>query len=221
MTLAPQITFRNMQPMPKLEAAVLKEASRLERFFPRIVSCRVAIEGPRREEFGGLYRVRIDLGVPGEELLVDETPTLHGTLRARGAMRRTKEDEPHREQRYPELAIREAFNEMRRRLQDYVGRIGGETKHHEALADGKVVQLEPEENYGFIESDDGREVYFHRNSVLDGHFKRLRIGSRVRFDEEMGEKGPQATTVALIQPARQARRAGASVLVPARRAARG
>jgi len=221
MTLAPQITFRNMQSSPKLEAAVLKEASHLERFFPRIMSCRVAIEGPRREEFGGLYRVRIDLGVPGEELLVEQTPTLRGSLRAREAMRRTKEDEPHRERRYPELAIREAFHEMRRRLQDYVQRMSGETKQHEALSTGNVVRLSPDEGYGFIETDDGHEVYFHRNSVLDGHFKRLRIGSRVRFDEEMGEKGPQATTVALVRAARQGRQAGTSVVVPTRRAARG
>jgi len=220
MTLAPQITFRNMESSPKLEEAVLKEASRLDRFFPRIMSCRVAIEGPRREEFGGLYRVRIDLGVPGEELVVEQNPTLHKTLQGREAMRKTKEDEPHRERRDPQRAIHEAFHEMRRRLQDYVRRMRGDTKQHEGLPLGTVVRLSPEEGFGFIDAE-GREVYFHRNSVLDGHFGRLRVGSRVRFDEEMGDNGPQATTVRLVRATRQGHRAGATVLMPVRHAAKG
>lgn len=220
MTLAPQITFRNMESSPKLEAAVLREASQLDRFFPRIMSCRVAIEGPRREEFGGLYRVRIDLGVPGEELVVEQNPTLHKTLQTREAMHKTKEDEPHRERRDPQRAIHEAFHEMRRRLQDYARRKRGDTKQHEARSVGNVVRLSPDEGYGFIDAN-GREVYFHRNSVLNGHFDRLRTGSRVRFDEEMGEKGPQATTVALVREARQAREAAATVLIPARHKVKG
>jgi cold shock CspA family protein/ribosome-associated translation inhibitor RaiA len=214
MTLAPQITFRNMEASPKLEEAVLREASRLERFFPRIMSCRVAIEGPRREEFGGLYRVRIDLGVPGEELLVEHNPTLHETLRAEEAVHKTKEDEPHRERRDPQRAVHEAFHEMRRRLQDYARRMRGDTKQHERSPVGHVIRLSPEEGFGFIDAD-GREVYFHRDSVLSGHFDRLRIGSRVRFAEEMGEKGPQATTVRLIRSARQGHEAATNELIPA------
>lgn len=202
MTLAPQITFRNMEHSPTLEADVLKEASRLEKFFPRIMSCRVAIEGPRREEYGGLYRIRIDLGVPGEELLVEHNPTLHGSLQAREAMHRTKQSEPHRERRDAALAIREAFHEMRRRLQDYKRRIEGQTKRHEKMPLGTVIRLSPGEDFGFLESE-GREIYFHRNSVLSGHFDRLRIGSPVRFAEEMGEKGPQASTVRMVRAARQ------------------
>lgn len=219
MTLAPQITFRNMESSPKLEEAVFREAGRLEQFFPRIMSCRVAVEGPRRGEFGGLYRVRIDLGVPGEELIVEQNPTLHKTLQAREAMRKTKEDEPHRERRDPQRAIHEAFHEMRRRLQDYVRRMRGNTKQHEGLPVGNVVKLSPGDGFGFIDAE-GREVYFHRNSVLGGHFDRLRVGSRVRFDEEMGEKGPQATTVALVRPSRDRRRAATTVLMPVSHAAK-
>ena len=54
------------------------------------------------------------------------------------------------------------------------------------------------EDCGFIETPDGREIYFHRNSVLDGDFDRLTVGSEVRFVEEPGEKGAQATTVRMI-----------------------
>jgi cold shock CspA family protein len=49
-----------------------------------------------------------------------------------------------------------------------------------------------------LESSDGQEIYFHRNSVLDGGFIRLREGSRVTYTEEMGEKGAQASTVRLL-----------------------
>ena len=52
-----------------------------------------------------------------------------------------------------------------------------------------------EGGYGFLTSDDGREIYFHKNSVSAGAFPRLKIGTTVRFAEEAGEKGPQASTV--------------------------
>jgi cold shock CspA family protein len=213
MRLAPQITFLNMDTASELEAAVLKEAGGLERFFPRIMSCRVAIEGPRRQEYGGLFNIRIDLGVPGEELVVEHNPSLHTTLRNVEAVRTTKESEPRRERRDARRAIHEAFHEMRRRLQDYAHRIRGETKQHERLPVGKVIRLSPDEGFGFIETE-GREVYFHRNSVMAGHFDRLRIGSSVRFADEMGEKGPQASSVRLVRSARQGHQAAATVLVP-------
>jgi len=216
MTLTPQVTFRNMETAPELEADVLKEAGGLDRFFNRIMSCRVVIEGPRRQEYGGLYNVRIDLGVPGEELVVEHNPTLHTGLQATEAMRKTKKSEPHRERRDARRAIHEAFREMRRRLQDYARRMRGDTKHHEGLSLGTVTKLSPEEGFGFLEAD-GHGVYFHRNSVLAGHFDRLRVGSQVRFTEEAGEKGAQASSVRLIRSARQGRSAATNVPLPAPR----
>jgi cold shock CspA family protein/ribosome-associated translation inhibitor RaiA len=198
MTITPQVTFRNMRTAPELEAAVRKEAGALERFFNRIISCRVVIEGPRRQEPGGLYKVRIELGVPGESLVVDRNPAPHAGLREIEAAR---------------FAIHEAFRELRRRLQDYARRIRGNTKQHAEQPAGTVTRLAPEGDFGFLEAD-GREVYFHRNSVLGGHFDRLRIGSQVRFAEERGEHGPQAGSVRLVRPARQGRNAAAHVLLP-------
>lgn len=49
-----------------------------------------------------------------------------------------------------------------------------------------------------LTSVDGREIYFHKNSVLSGAFPRLKIGTTVRFAEERGEKGPQATSVRIL-----------------------
>lgn len=186
-----------METVRELEEVVLKEASKLELFFPRIVSCRVAIEAPktRRES----HRVRIDLGVPGEELVVEHNADRHPE---RPPANRTRRD--------AEVAIRDAFRELRRRVQDYAQRIRPLPLDREGSLEGKVTKLLPD--YGFIESD-SHGVYFHRNSVVGGHFDRLRIGSRVRFTEEEGEKGPQASTVKLVRPARQRREAaGTGVL---------
>jgi ribosome-associated translation inhibitor RaiA len=130
MTPEPQITFRNMDLTPELEEAVRKETARLDCFFNRIVSCRVVVERPRRQKYGGLYRIRIDLGVPGKKLVVDHNPTQHAGLQEREAQRTTRQSEPDRERRDACTAIREAFQEMRRRLQDYAHRIRGQVKRH-------------------------------------------------------------------------------------------
>ena len=58
-----------------------------------------------------------------------------------------------------------------------------------------VSALFPEKGYGFLTTPDGREFYFHKNSVLHDKFKNLKIGMKVRFVEELGEKGAQASTV--------------------------
>ncbi|MBZ5600744.1 MAG: cold shock domain-containing protein [Acidobacteriia bacterium] len=211
MTLPPQITLRNMDPIADLEPAVLKEIAVLERFFARIMSCRVMIEGPRGRRFGGLYRVRIDLGVPNEELVVEHVPSLHGTLRDIEASKKTKQSEPKRTRRDVNRAIHQAFREMRRRLQDYARRLQGQTKQHENPVAARVGRLF--EDYGFLETPDGREIYFHRNSVLDGHFNLLRVGSEVRFAEEPGDKGPQASSVALLRLTKQARSAARTAVL--------
>jgi cold shock CspA family protein/ribosome-associated translation inhibitor RaiA len=222
MTLPPQITYRNMEPEPRLEEAVLKEAARLERFFDRIMSCRVMIQGPKRQQ-RNLYSVRIDLGVPNEDLIIEHHPSLHGTLQDLKGPRKSKKTDLERSHRDAVRAIRDAFAEMRRRLQDYVRRMRGRTKQHEPRIVAKVAKLFPESDYGFLETPDGQELYFHRNSVLDGRFEHLRVGSDVHFVEEPGEQGPQASTVKLVRAPEQARAAARTEVLrtvrPARRKA--
>ena len=73
------------------------------------------------------------------------------------------------------------------------------------MAEGKVKKIVPSEGYGFLETADDRRIYFNQASVLEGPFDRLQVGTRVRFAEEMGEKGPQASTVKVIHPRKQSR----------------
>jgi cold shock CspA family protein len=96
-------------------------------------------------------------------------------------------------------AIDEAFDRLGRRLEDYVRRQRGDVKPHESpYSEGRVAKLWSYEGFGFIETSDGAEVYFHRNAVTQRAFDRLAVGSTVRFIEEPGDKGPQASTVILV-----------------------
>jgi ribosomal subunit interface protein len=178
MELPLQITFRDMPPSPAIEAKIREKATRLDRFAPQIMSCRVVVEAPhRRHHQGKLYHIRIDITLPGSELVVSREPASHHA----------------HEDVY--VAIRDAFDASIRQLEDFVRRQRGKTKRHEPPDQGYVIRLAPDEDYGFIETPDGREVYFHRNSVLLDAFDRLAIGDQVHFVEELGEKGPQASTV--------------------------
>ena len=175
-----QITYRHLEPSEALSAHIRAEAAKLEEFFEGIIGCRVAVELPHRHHRNGQhYRVRVDLTVPGEELVVGRNPA------------------EHFQHTDPYLAVNESFNAAQRQLQDYVRRISLRVKHHEEQPSGRVIRLDPDRGFGFLETTDGREIYFHRNSVLNGGFARLELGTSVRFVEEMGEKGPQASTVVI------------------------
>jgi cold shock CspA family protein len=123
--------------------------------------------------------VRVDVIVPGHEFVGHREPPL----------------QHFHEDVY--IAIRDAFDQVRRELEDHARRQRGDVKTHEESPHGRVTKLFPERGYGFIETPDGLEVYFHRNSVLDHGFDRLAVGTEVRFVEEAGERGPQASTVAI------------------------
>ena len=214
MLLPVQVTFRNMKGMTGLEEMVQKEAAKLERFYDRISSCRVVVERPQRAESSKLYHVRIDLGLPSGELVVKHAPTLHGTLQDIKTEDSRQEAESVLLHKSPQRAIHEAFHEMRRRLQDYSRRQEGAVKNKPKLSDGQVKEIFPNEGYGFLETTDDRMIYFNKASVLDGHFDRLRASTRVRFAEEMGDKGPQASTVRIVHPRKQAQTAAAVKLLP-------
>lgn len=199
MILPVQITFRNMKPSEAVEVLVREEVAKLETFNKEIMHCRVVVELPHRHhKWGDLYHVRIDMTVPGAELVVKREPSLHSSLRHAELEEESKRHEIQAAHKDAFVAIRDAFKEARRQLQDYTRRVRGQTKAHVPQPSGHVSKLFPEEGYGFLATADGSEVYFHKNSVLDDAFNRLTIGARVTFDEELGEKGVQASTVRAV-----------------------
>ncbi len=70
-----QISFHGVEPSQALSDLVEKRAQKLLRFNDRLLRCRVAIESPHHHhQHGNHYRVRIDLTLPGEEVIVSHAP---------------------------------------------------------------------------------------------------------------------------------------------------
>ena len=174
-----QIEFDGLPPSDSMSDRILRRMEHLERLFPKIVDGRVVVEMmSHRHRKGNLFRVRIELNVPGERLVVSRDP---GQNKAHADVY---------------VAIRDAFDAMQRVLQDYARKMRLDIKTHvEPWIQGQVARLLPYQGYGFILTDDEREVYFDANAVIDRSFDDLIVGARVRFCEEMGINGPQATTV--------------------------
>jgi cold shock CspA family protein len=177
-----QLEFQSMTGTPQVKEAIEKHVAELEQRWDRVTSCRVVVKGPgERHRKGGLYEVHIRLALPdGREVNAGRTPPA---------------DKRHADLTF---AIDDAFRHARRQLQDQLRRVQGQVKHHEGPPTATVVRIDPAGDFGFLETGDSQEVYFHRNSVLDDGFSHLKVGSRVTFAEEAGEKGPHATTVRLL-----------------------
>jgi cold shock CspA family protein len=130
--------------------------------------------------------VRIDLTVPGQELVVSRDPA---------------ENQAHTD---AYVAVRDAFDAAKRQLEKYVRSNRREAKaHRHAESNGatpaaRIIELIPMQDYGRLLTHEGREIYFHRNSLVNGDFDKLSVGDMVRFSEEMGEEGPQASSVRLL-----------------------
>ena len=177
-----EIDFQRMSARPDIHASIEQHLAALEQRYGRVTACRIVLKAPgEHHRTGGLYEVNIRLVLPnGREVDVGRTP---------------QADERHADLSF---AINDAFKHARRQLQDHVRRLQGQVKHHESQPIGTVKNLDASGDFGFLEAADGHEVYFHRNSVLDGAFSRLAVGTHVAFAEEMGDKGPQASTVKLL-----------------------
>lgn len=200
MTLIPtQVTFRALPHSDALEADVRERVAWLEQFYTGLMRCRVLVEIPHRHRHDGRhFHVRIELTVPGgPAIVVSHDPSLHGRLKDVEEDAHRKETEIESVHRYASVAIREAFDAARRRLEDFAREQRGAVKMHDVPAHGEVVELATVDGCGFIQAGETR-IYFNRASVLDDAFDKLRIGTPVAFVEEQGEKGPQASTVRVL-----------------------
>jgi cold shock CspA family protein len=190
MKLPLEITYRGVRKTEGLEDFIRRKASKLDQICDYITSCRVAVEVPQRNQrTGNPFRVRIQIRVPpGHELVA-------------------KQESSQADVREPlTKVLSAAFESAARRLRELVEKQRGEVKmHFDERAMGVVVRLFPERGYGFLKTlDTGKEVYFHRNSVVEDAFDRLEVGTGVRFVEQAGTEGPQASTVAVVDKARPA-----------------
>ncbi|MCS7021723.1 MAG: HPF/RaiA family ribosome-associated protein [Gemmataceae bacterium] len=181
MQLPLQISFHNMEPDAEVEQMVRERASKLERFYERIMSCRVVIDIPHRHhKNGNMYQIRLDITVPGGEIAVSREAPGHTPAKA-----------------LP-IAIKEAFEAAIRQLEDHVRKLRHDVKHLETQPHAKVRVVFPEQDYGFLITPDGREIYFHKNALVNAELRDLQPGTEVAYVEQMGEKGPQASTVRVV-----------------------
>ena len=184
MQTQPQISFDDLPVDEAVREAALEHVARLEKTYDRITGCHVVIAQPHRHHREGrLYSVRVDLVVPGTEIVVN---------------RNHPADHAH-EDVY--VALRDSFEAARRRLEDHVRHLRGAVKRHLPRAEGRVTQIFPIQGYGFIETPDGREIYFHRHALSADDFRIVDLGTRVHFTEEEGDEGPQAASVEVVHGA--------------------
>ena len=127
MKLPAHIHFQGMEPSDALAARAREHVHKLETFAPDIVACRVAISLEQKHQHQGRpFSVRVDLSVPGHELVVNKV----------------RDEDVY-------VALRDAFDNMKRQLEDLVRQRRGQTKAHPVPLHGEVVRMD--------EQGEGRE----------------------------------------------------------------
>lgn len=183
--LVPEIIFHGVDRSQWVEDYVSDRLRKLERFAQGITRCHVTLKQEQASHrTGNVYSVLVEVRIPPQH---DLTAT-----KQKGIV-----DMPTQ---LPAL-INVAFAAIERQVKRTAALRRGEEKLHDVhngQARGIVEKLFPE-GYGFLRRvDDNGEVYFHRNSVLNDDFERLAIGTEVRFHPELGEDGPQASSLQIV-----------------------
>ncbi|HYQ05986.1 MAG TPA: HPF/RaiA family ribosome-associated protein [Xanthobacteraceae bacterium] len=181
-----EIAFHNIKSEKWAQELIRTRVVELEEIYGRLISCRVRVDQRAKNSSDTIPPVvRIELGIPGrKELVVSHEPE-------------------HLERKFqrPDLrnAIHEAFRIAERQLRDLKEQRERRTKeqHHDSenQALGQVAELTPEKNQGFLITNEGSLLYFHRNAMLSGDFDQLRRGDEVYYVEDFGDTGPSATKV--------------------------
>ena len=181
-----EIAFHNMESVPWAEEEIRARIAKLEKIFDRMVACRVRVDQRANNSSRNIPPVvRIEMGIPGrKDLVVAHEP-----------------DRLQQKFQSPDLhnAINEAFRIAEDRLSEYKRQLqdrGTEPFHAvETQALGQIADIDPDGDFGFILTNTGGMLYFHRNSVLSGDFEKFRRGDEVHYVEGMGDTGPTASKV--------------------------
>lgn len=186
MDVPPEIAFRGLEPTDDLKELILTGIDDLEEVYPRLVSCRtmVADTTPDRHSSHN-YRARLEIGIPGKTVVVEEKPLAGGEPRAL------------------DQTIKDAFKVGRKLLQKEKDRQRGAVKTHDLPPHGRVVRLLTDATgvrYGFLESREGRQIYFQESALVGIRYDDLSVGTEVRYAAAEGREGPQASTVAPLDP---------------------
>lgn len=184
-----EITFHNMRSSESLKADIQKRVAKVEKLYGRLISCRVSIEArSKQHRTGNVYEVHVEMHAPRGHLVVSREPHHVGERHARTDVR---------------ASVRDAFKAAEAQLRSFGKKQQGEVKAHPSPVQGFVAELFADRDYGFILTHEGARLYFHRNSVMNGGFEKLKRGDTVRFVQGSGDTGPTAAKVWLLETAHQ------------------
>jgi len=177
-----EIAFHNTTPSEAVEAEIRRHVDKLAARFEHLTGCRVSVEKLHNQHrTGNVYEVHVVLSVPGRDLAVSRAPH-------------------HVKDRYANadvyVSLREAFRVAERQLESYKWRMREDTtKPSGSALSGQVAQIDAD--HGFILTNTGTQLYFHRDSLTGGDFAALKTGDPVHYVEGEGDTGPVATKVRL------------------------
>lgn len=170
-----QITMRDIPHSEALDAYIKSKVAKLEGAFSHIASCHVVVAVPHKHQHQGQqFTVRIELNVPGKEIVVNHD---------------------HHEDVY--VALRDAFDAVKRQVDDYLHRLNRQIKEHDREFVGHVVQLFSDKGYGYIGRADGARFYFNSDNLVSPSFANLKEGDEVKFIENVSSERLQAKRVSV------------------------
>ena len=175
------IVFHNVAPSDAIKAEINKRVAKLEKLYGRFIACRVVVDAPHQQHrTGNVFEVHIEMVLPGRTLVVNREP------------HHTKEGHARRDLLTP---LRDAFKAAEAQLRGFAKERKGEVKAHDMPVVGKITELHSDQDFGYLTTNEGALLYFHRNSVMNGGFDELEIGESVQFVEALGDTGPTANKV--------------------------
>lgn len=179
-----QIVFDGLEPSDAITDLILTKTGKLEQYYGHIIDARAIVKKiNKRHRQGPVFDLTLEVNVPGQKLVVSRNP-----------------GDYNRHDQHLAPLINDSFAAMTRQLEEYSAKQRSDVKTHDMPLQGKIINLFPEQDYGFISMTDGQEVYFHKNAVINTDFEELETGMPVRLVVAPYESpaGLQASTVEAI-----------------------
>lgn len=179
-----QIAFKNLDKSEHLESLIRERVEKLDHVYSRLIGCRVVLEAPARSATAkATLAIAIEIDVPGRPKIV------------------AKRHDERRDAKGDNLkVINQAFDAVQRQLEDLERMVSRDVKQHESAGEtGCIMQIESQEDHGFVELAQGESLFFNRGAVIDNRFDDLRPGMMVHVTRATRDSsmGPQASAIRL------------------------
>jgi CspA family cold shock protein len=183
-----EVAFHGLPASDALHAHIDQQAQKLERFGKAVTSVRVSLERAQRHGGSDVDEVHIDIQLRGKHLFAKETTEHRHRGEDNGVYSAISKAMDH--------AVRQIDSDLAKRVDKPL------QAAHEGVSHGRVVRLDGERRFGFVERAEGPDLFFHEAVLKDTGFEALREGDTVRFGvaEAEGAYGPQARFVERVAP---------------------